>query len=59
MTELWTTKGVARNRDVTPRFPKYIVAGTRRESATHIRKENIPCIRVKPHYMKINTKYTI
>jgi len=40
------------------RFPKYIIAGTRRESATHIRKKNILHIR-KPQYEKINTLYII
>ena len=33
---------------VTPRFPKYAEAETRRESATHIHKENTSRIHAKP-----------
>jgi len=33
---------------VTSRFPKYTEAEARRESATHIRKENTSRIRAKP-----------
>jgi len=33
---------------VTPRFPKYMKTESRREPATHIRKENTSRIRAKP-----------
>ena len=37
---------------VIPRFPKYTIAKTQRESTKHIRKEITPDIRAKPHYME-------
>ena len=33
---------------VTPRFPKYVETGSRRESGTYIREENTPRIHAKP-----------
>jgi len=38
-------KRKCKKQTVTPRFPKYTMAGTRRESATHT-----PRIRAKPQY---------
>ena len=48
-----------RKISVTSRFSKFTVTRTRRESAIYIHKENIPCIRVKPQYRKINIIYII
>ena len=41
---------------VTPRFPKYVETGSRRESATYIREENTPRIHAKPKVTRASYK---